>query len=150
MRVAAPHRDWNEAALRAVSDAGHRSSGARQAVIELLADRGGGMIAYEIADGLRGRASSASVYRALGLLVELGLLHAIDLGQGSSRYELVLRDGGHYHHLVCPSCGRTDLFSDPDLESALERVQHGTPFAIDGHDVVLLGLCPACDAVPDQ
>lgn len=137
-------RDWTEAALRAISDAGHRSSSARQAVVELLAGTGGGLIAWEIADRLRGQASTASVYRALGVLVDLGLLRAVDLGQGSSRYELILDDGEHHHHLVCRRCGRTNIFVDPDLEIVLQRVQDDTSYAIDGHDVVLRGLCSAC------
>ena len=135
---------WTETALRAIRAAGHRSGGARQAVVELLAEHRTGLTALQIADLLHGRAGTASVYRALGLLVELGLLHALDLGQGATRYELILPDGQHHHHLVCRRCGRTDVFADPRLERVLARVEDDARYTIDGHDVVLRGLCPTC------
>jgi Fur family transcriptional regulator, ferric uptake regulator len=141
----ADRQSWAADALSAVGGAGHRLSAARRAVVQLLADHGGGLMALEIAERLRGRVGTASVYRALVLLVELGLLHGVDLDQRGRRYELVL-PGGHHHHLVCRHCRRTDLFVDRALETVLERVERGAPYAVTGHDGILRGRCPGCAA----
>jgi Fur family ferric uptake transcriptional regulator len=112
-------------------------------VVEFLGGDGSGLTALEIAERLRGRVGTASVYRTLTLLVDLGLLHGVDLDRRGTRYELVL-PGVHHHHLVCRHCGRTDLFADRGLETAIERVERAAPYAVTRHDVILRGRCPDC------
>ena len=89
---------------------GHRAGGARAAVIEALGRHGGCLDADELVARLRRqrkRVGVASVYRALGLLAELGLLQRVPVAGGSARYELVGPGGDHHHHLVCDDCGAT-------------------------------------------
>jgi Fur family ferric uptake transcriptional regulator len=141
------HADWAHQAMRALRTSGHRAGGARQAVIEVLAEAGGGVTALEIAEQLRTgprRAGMASVYRALAVLGGLGLVRRVDIGSGISRYELVLPSGEHDHHLVCARCGRTDLFRDAALEQALRDAESNVRYAVASHDVILHGLCPTC------
>src|SRR3990167_4015653 len=47
-----------------------------------------------------------TVYRSLESLVGLGLVQAVDFGDGEKRYELV-EPGEHHHHLVCQRCKRS-------------------------------------------
>ncbi len=75
--------DWAISARAALKGAGHRSGGAREAVVSLLATQSCCLSAQEIADRLRERGSDigiASVYRALDLLHEMGLVQRVDLG----------------------------------------------------------------------
>ncbi len=115
--------EWSAHALAEVARAGHRSGGARRAVIASLADQECCRSAQEIFDQLRGderRVGIASVYRALDLLVSLGLVQRLDLGGGIARYEPAMPGGEHHHHLVCVDCGDVRPFEDPQLERVLE------------------------------
>jgi Fur family ferric uptake transcriptional regulator len=140
---------WAEHATASVRRAGHRAGGARQAVIESLADQECCRSAQEIFDQLRAdnrRVGIASVYRVLDLLVSLGLVQRLDLGGGVSRFEPALPGGEHHHHLVCVGCGDVLPFENPALEAALEDAAHRSDFTVEGHDVVLRGRCPRCRA----
>lgn len=141
---------WTEHALAGIETAGLRRGGARRAVVEYLGEQHCCRSAQEIFDGVRGaggKAGIASVYRVLDTLTELRLVQRVDIGDGIARYESVLADGGHHHHhLVCRDCGRVEPFEDGTLERALDSVAVDHGYAMDAHDVVLHGLCPACRA----
>lgn len=138
---------WTEHALGVLAGHGHRSGGARTAVVEALGRRGGCLDADELVTTLRAggsRVGIASVYRALGLLVDLGLLQRVPVAGGSARYELVGPGGDHHHHLVCDDCGATAAFEDEALERAIGGVSRRTAYAVQAHDVTLHGTCPDC------
>lgn len=140
---------WVGHAMEAVSRAGHRSGGARRAVVESLAHQSCCHSAQEIFDGLRAdgrRVGIASVYRVLELLVGLRLVQRLDLGGGVSRYEPLLPGGAHHHHMVCTGCGEVAPFEDPALERAIAGTARRARYAVDAHDVVLRGRCPECRA----
>jgi Fur family ferric uptake transcriptional regulator len=116
-------------------------------VVELLARQRCALTAREIDDELRRRGQSiglATVYRSLELLERLKLLTRLDVGQGVARYEPLLPDGEHHHHLVCDSCGRIAPFDDAQLERAIQRLTRAVSFTVAEHDVVLHGECEAC------
>ena len=141
-------RDWAEEAHRRLAAAGYRAGGARSAVIDALAETGGCVGAQELCDHLRaaGRpAGTASVYRALGVLGDLRLVRGRDMGEGVARYELVLPSGEHHHHVVCDSCGATEAFHDEELERAIHHAAQRASYRVQDHDIVLHGLCPACE-----
>ena len=138
---------WTDHALAVLAEHGHRAGGARTAVIDALGRRGGCLDADELVGALRDdgrRVGLASVYRALGLLADLGLLQRVALAGGSARYELVGPGGEHHHHLVCDDCGATTSFEDEALERAIGRVSRRTAYAVQAHDVTLHGRCPDC------
>ena len=141
------HAAWTDDALAALRKKGHRSGGARHAVIELLGRQSCCLTAQEIFDRLRAEDSPvglASIYRTLDQLSKDGLLQKIELGDGTTRYEPVEAGGHHHHHLVCESCGKVEAFEDARLEQALRRVEQQTGYSVAGHDVILRGACAAC------
>jgi Fur family ferric uptake transcriptional regulator len=147
--AAATDSSWSELALEALRKSGHRSGGARQAVVELLAETDCCLSAQEIADRLKARRSRvgiASVYRAIDVLQGIGLVQRVDVGEGTSRYESVVPGGEHHHHIVCDSCGRISAFEDPGLERAITRVAGRIGHRVHGHDVLLHGHCSRCEA----
>jgi Fur family ferric uptake transcriptional regulator len=93
------------------------------------------------ADG--SRASRATLYRTLALLVEGGFLEELDVGTGESWYEHVL---GHKHHdhLICIACGRIEEFTEPRIEVLQEEVARTHGFTLKSHDLRLLGTCRRC------
>jgi Fur family ferric uptake transcriptional regulator len=139
--------NWERSARQALSEAGHRSGGAREAVVEQLARQDCCLSAQEISDELRGKGTDiglASVYRALDLLHEMGLVQRVEIGEGGSRFEPVQPGGEHHHHAVCEHCGRVTAFEDERLEQALERLAGRLRHSMSAHDVVIHGSCARC------
>ena len=139
--------DWAEETIAGLIAKGHRDSGARRAVVELLGRQHCCLTAQEIFDQLRGegrRVGIASVYRTLEQLSRDGYVQRIDIGAGTSRFEPIHADGKHHHHLVCDDCGKVEAFADDELERALLRVERRTGYSVAGHDVVLRGACDDC------
>ena len=138
---------WRSHAVATLEREGFRAGAARTRVVDALARRHCCATAQEIADDLRSedsRVGIASVYRALELLLRLGLVRRLEVGDGTARYEAALPSGRHHHHVVCGSCGRVAQFSDEPLEQAIGHLSARLDFTIEAHDVVLRGTCPAC------
>jgi Fur family ferric uptake transcriptional regulator len=147
-----PTTPWRDHAVGVLSRSGHRWGTARLAVVDVLAGNDCCLSARDIADELRDRGTrtgTASVYRALDLLHDLGLVQRLDVGDGTARYEPAEPSGEHHHHLVCDRCGRVTAFEDEPLERAIGALAGRVDHAIEAHDVVLRGTCPTCrDTAP--
>jgi Fur family ferric uptake transcriptional regulator len=142
-----PRNSWTETTIASLRSKGHRNSGARRAVIELLGAQQCCLTAQEIFDQLRAegrRVGTASVYRALEQLSKDGFVQRIDVGASAARFEPIHADGEHHHHLVCDDCGKVEAFADDELERALRKVEGRTGYTVAGHDVVLRGACDDC------
>lgn len=87
---------------------------------------------------------TASVYRALALLAELGLLQRVAVAGSPARFELVHPDGHHHHHIVCDECGRTEPFTDAALERAIAGAGDRSGYAVSSHEITLHGKCESC------
>jgi Fur family ferric uptake transcriptional regulator len=138
---------WSEHALATLEREGFRAGAARTRVVAALARQNCCATAQEIADELRddqGRVGIASVYRALEVLDRLGLVHRLDVGDGSARYEAAQPGGEHHHHVVCDRCGQVSPFEDERLEAAIHALAERVEHVIDAHDVVLRGACADC------
>ncbi len=139
---------WTEQTIASLRARGHRSGGARQAVVELLGAQDCCLTAQEIFDKLRAggrRVGIASVYRVLEQLSREGYVQRVDVGAGTSRFEPVHAGGEHHHHhLVCDDCGKVEAFADDQLERALRKVESRTGYTVAGHDVLLRGACREC------
>jgi Fur family ferric uptake transcriptional regulator len=139
--------DWEISARTALSDAGHRAGGAREAVVGLLGRQSCCLSAQEISDRLRSSGTDvgiASIYRALDLLHEMGLVQRVEFGEGTARYEPVVPGGEHHHHAVCDRCGRVTAFEDERLERQLEALADRLRHSMSGHDIVIHGDCARC------
>ncbi len=139
--------EWEQSTRAALNEAGHRAGGAREAVVSHLADQSCCLSAQEISDELRSKGIDvglASVYRALDLLHEMGLVQRVEIGDGGSRYEPIVPGGEHHHHAVCDSCGRVTAFEDERLERTLQRLAGRLRHSMSGHDIVIHGDCARC------
>jgi Fur family ferric uptake transcriptional regulator len=89
------------------------------------------------------KASRATVYRTLALLLEGGFVEALDAGRGELVYEHVL---GHQHHdhMVCLACGRIEEFQDERIEELQIEACRKKGFQLVSHDLRLRGYCKAC------
>ena len=84
----------------------------------------------------------ATVFRALELFTQLGVLERLDLPSGEHAY--VACAPRHHHHVVCSSCGATADVPDLGLSAVLSAAGSATGFDIDGHRLELYGTCPRC------
>jgi Fe2+ or Zn2+ uptake regulation protein len=135
--------------VAAVEDAGHRLTGARRAVADLIAARDGHFTALDLLDDARARRMDigrATVFRALELFTALGALERLDLPSGGHAYVPCHRS--HHHHLVCSGCGRATEVEDLGLASALDEIERRTGWHIDAHRLELYGRCPRCRPRP--
>ena len=139
--------EWAEHALARLETAGFRRGGARRAVIEVLAAEQCALTALDIDERLRAgerRVGRASVYRTLEQLTDLDLVHKLDLGSETARYERTDPGGEHHHHMVCDQCGKVLPFEDAGLERAVIKVTGGRGFEVRDHEIVLHGACDSC------
>lgn len=138
---------WVEHTREALARDGLRPGSARMAVVEVLSRQSCCLSARELSDRLRKDGQEvglASVYRALELLDRMGLVQRLDTAEGTTRYEPALPGGEHHHHLVCDRCGAVAPFEDERLEREITRVSRTLEYRVQGHDVVLRGLCAQC------
>ncbi len=83
-----------------------------------------------------------TVYRTLQGMVETGELDAIRTADGETAYRRC--SGGHHHHLVCRTCGRTVEVSGPAVEKWATAVAQENGFRDVSHDLEIFGTCDRC------
>ena len=84
----------------------------------------------------------ATVYRAVDVLLQQGLLDRVPFADGTHRYRVC--GVSHHHHVTCTQCQRVIEVSEclpPELVSAIAR---HTDFSIEGHSLELFGRCADC------
>jgi Fur family ferric uptake transcriptional regulator len=141
-RVSSP-----ESELRSVLvEAGHRMTGPRLAVWDVVATSESHMTAEEIADAVKDAdptVNLSSVYRSLALFSDLGLVRESNLGANeATHWELAHSD--EQFHLKCTSCGRVEHHTGDlvaQIESHLSE-HHG--FQADRVELLVSGTCRHC------
>jgi Fur family transcriptional regulator, ferric uptake regulator len=139
---------WSEHVHAVLARAGMKRGGARERIIDLLAEESCALSAVEIEDALRadGKPTGrASIYRVLDLLVDHGVVERVAVGDGLARFERSEAGGEHHHHLVCDNCGKLVAFDDPALERAIDDLSSRLGVRVEHHDVVLRGACEECE-----
>jgi Fur family ferric uptake transcriptional regulator len=89
------------------------------------------------------RVGTATIYRALDVLVDSGLVKAHDFGEGFKRYEPMTGQGRH-EHLICVKCGKVLEFSNEQLERMLPIIADEHLFQHQRHRVEVFGVCQDC------
>jgi len=118
----------------------------RQAILDMINRSDKHWDADEVAYKLKEQGISigiATVYRGLAALAEQGLIESIQLAD-KKRYERA--DKAHHDHLVCTSCGSIEEFCKPEIEVLQDKVAEERDFHIQGHQLLLFGLCKVCKA----
>jgi Fur family ferric uptake transcriptional regulator len=126
---------------------GSRNTRQRGAVSALLAEAEGFHSAQDLHAMLRSRGDAVgltTVYRTLVSMAEAGEIDVMQTPGGENLYRRC--SGGHHHHLVCRSCGRTVEVLGPAVEAWADKVaaQHG--YRDVSHTLEIFGTCPACAA----
>jgi Fur family ferric uptake transcriptional regulator len=91
------------------------------------------------------RIGLVTVYRTLKLLMEAGLAHERQFGEGRALFEHASSDR-HHDHMICTRCGKITEFENHQIETLQEQVARKFRFTIQHHKLELYGLCRACRA----
>ena len=125
------------AAIGKMRGGGYKTTPQRVAVLRALAEE-----QHQTLGEVRARCPEVglvTVYRALDLFGELGIVRRLDLGDGA-RYELA---EDHHHHMICESCGDISEFEECPLDQKLLPV--GRPgFEVHAHSIEVYGRCAGC------
>lgn len=121
-------------------------TGPRQAILEILRRHSHPMTNREIFAAMpKGRCNLATIYRAMHLLEEVGMVKRFDFGDGTARFELVGEgDDGHHHHLICTRCAEVVEIDECFLREIESRLAAQSGFKAVTHKLEFFGICPAC------
>ncbi|MDJ0523718.1 MAG: Fur family transcriptional regulator [Planctomycetota bacterium] len=84
--------------------------------------------------------SMATVYRALALLEEGGVVEGHDFADGQRRYERAL-DREHHDHMICVDCRAVIEFTNEQIEHLQHEVAQGSGFTLKDHSLQLFVTC---------
>ncbi|WP_345985787.1 transcriptional repressor [Sulfurimonas sp. HSL-1656] len=84
--------------------------------------------------------SLATVYKNIAIMTENGLLEEVKVPESKSVFEI--RKEPHLH-LHCSECGKIEDFSF-DTEQIRAHAETVSGYSIQSSDIVLRGVCPAC------
>jgi Fur family transcriptional regulator, ferric uptake regulator len=121
-------------------------TGPRQAILEILRRHPHPMTNREIFAAMpKGRCDLATIYRAMHLLEEMGMVQRFDFGDRAARFELVGEgDDGHHHHLVCTRCAGVVEIDECFLREIESRIAAQNGFKAVTHKLEFFGICPDC------
>ncbi|GAB6877278.1 Fur family transcriptional regulator [Thermaerobacter litoralis] len=86
----------------------------------------------------------ATVYRTLDLLVELGLVDRVQVGEGPTKYGLRNANVEIRQQLVCECCGEVTPIDDRQLEPLCKHLAHISGYQISEIEIKVTGICPRC------
>ena len=137
-----------EGILQAFDEAGLRNTKPRRVIARCLAEHAAQETDFateelwqqlQTANPHLGR---ATLFRAVDVLAELGVLDRIELGDGTRRYRVC--GIGHHHHLICTTCHRIAEIDVCLPEQQLAGAAARVGFSIDRHVLEIYGRCLNC------
>jgi Fur family transcriptional regulator, ferric uptake regulator len=132
-----------EGALQTLRENGQRVTGARRAILGMLAAEHGPFTATELHERLpAGECDLVTVYRTLESMEALELVRRCDFGDGSWRYEFNHAEH-HHHHIICRNCRSVEVL-ELCVAETLESVARQLGYAQVSHTLEVFGICPAC------
>lgn len=137
-----------ETLITALDRAGHRLTGPRRTVAELIARRDGHFSAADLIDDAQRRhprIGRATIFRTLDLLTDVGAVERVDLPDGGHAY--VGCELTHHHHVICTRCGRSTEVRDGGLRDVTRDIERVSGYRVTSHRIELFGVCPDCLAI---
>jgi Fur family ferric uptake transcriptional regulator len=121
-------------------------TGPREAILEILRQHRHPLTNKEIfAELPKDGCDLATIYRAMRMLEELGMVKRFDFGDGTARFELVAEgDDGHHHHLICTQCAQAVKIRECFPAEIERRIARQNGFRAVTHRLEFFGVCPDC------
>ncbi len=123
-----------------------RITGPRKAILDILRKHPHPLTNREILAAMPlTQCDLATIYRAMHLLEDLGMVKQFHFGDGIARFELVGQGReGHHHHLVCTRCAQVVEIEECFVEVIEKRLAARNRFKAVTHKLEFFGLCPDC------
>jgi len=140
--------------LRALAGRGLEMTHPRRLIAERLAARaevGADFGVQELCDDVQRIAPGvgrATMYRAVEVLVELGLLDRLAFADGTHRFRV--SPGEHRHYVTCTRCRRSAAVSVCLPGHLFARVAEETGYHVEGHSIEVFGRCPNCSPLGER
>jgi Fe2+ or Zn2+ uptake regulation protein len=125
---------------------GYTLTSQRKAVLEALGESRGHPSAedvYLLVKQKNPRVALGTVYQALGVLEEIGVIDAKHWSESPTRYDLNV---GPHLDIRCVNCGEVSEIPGVSAGDLEKDIQASTPYEVTRAAVVVEGLCPACQA----
>lgn len=128
---------------------GFRFTSQRQKILDIFAAHGQGnhLDAEAVHRHLQRQGehiSLSTIYRALHVMVRLGVLRELELAEGRKYYEINPSMAPTHHHLVCVQCAQVVEFEDPRIATASARETQRLGYALLDCQFTIYGLCADC------
>lgn len=136
--------DWEDRLRDYLIRSGLRQTEQRQAIAATFFEFDGHPNIDELYGRIRERhpnIGQATVYRTIKLLVDSGLAHERQFGDGTTRYEAVHDDDEHHDHLVCNDCGHIFEFHHEEIERLQDVIAGDHGLEVIDHKMVIYGRC---------
>ncbi|HLA66037.1 MAG TPA: Fur family transcriptional regulator [Acidimicrobiia bacterium] len=132
-----------------LTSAGTRFTPSRRRVVDALLAAPGPVTPAELDRMLDGAVPLSSLYRAIAMLEEAGVVTRTHDPAGVILIELSEWLAGHHHHLVCRSCGEViDVEIPHDTEMGIrtfiDQIAAEAGYAVTGHRIDIEGTCRSC------
>jgi len=90
--------------------------------------------------------SISTIYRALHVMVRLGLLQELELAEDRKYYKLSTPFTSHHHHLVCVQCGAVQEFEEVSISDVGAGETQSRGFVLLNSQFTIYGVCPLCQS----
>jgi Fe2+ or Zn2+ uptake regulation protein len=123
---------------------GYTLTSQRRAVLEALSKAEGHPSAedvYLIVKRENPRVALGTVYQALSVLEEVGVISSKHWAESPTRYDLNVEP---HLDIRCTGCGRVSEVPGVDLGGVEARIGENTPYKVTRAMMVVEGLCPDC------
>jgi Fe2+ or Zn2+ uptake regulation protein len=126
---------------------GYTLTSQRRAVLEALEEANGHPSAediYLIVKKKNPRVALGTVYQALSVLEEIGVVDSKHWSESPTRYDLNVQP---HLDIRCARCGEVSEIPSVELGELEKRIRCNTPYEVTRTTIVVEGLCPSCRAV---
>ena len=123
---------------------GYTLTSQRRAVLEALSQAKGHPSAedvYLIVKRENPRVALGTVYQALSVLEEVGVIGSKHWSESPTRYDLNIEP---HLDIRCTGCGEVSEIPGVDLDGVEARIRENTPYEVTRATMVVEGLCPDC------
>ena len=123
---------------------GYTLTSQRKAVLEALRESQGHPSAedvYLLVKRKNPRVALGTVYQALSVLEEIGIIGSKNWAESPTRYDMNTEP---HLDIRCSHCGEVDEIPGVEFGNLEAQLQENTPYEVRRTTVVIEGLCPLC------
>jgi Fur family ferric uptake transcriptional regulator len=133
----------NQQFAHVLKDNGYSLTKQRRDLFVLLRDEHH-MTLASLIERAKTKMDQASVYRALAVFEELGIVQRINIGGWRYKLELSDKFEEHHHHVTCLQCHRIIGIYGNEVEALVQRLSTAYDFKPVEHQIEIQGYCSDC------